>query len=130
MYNEYVIKEVDSIKKYSKPLLSGTRVSSTVNTHTYIFYQIFECLRPVHTGTMEKTSVIVGDLTMDSETILENVKIIENEIKSSFRWATGKKGKSAENDKLTFVVSVQFRLIILAYNRLMLLTTKGSVQEI
>lgn len=75
IYNEFVIKEIDSIKKYVKPLLSGDK---------------------------SDIRIILGELSMNPDQIVDNMRKVEEEIQNLFKWATNKTGKAADKDKLYF----------------------------
>ena len=63
VYNEFVIKEPEEMKKYAKPLLSGD---------------------------MDRTSIILGDLSMPQDVVLSNLEKVEGELVNYLRWAKSK----------------------------------------
>ena len=44
---------------------------------------------------------------MSPEAIIENIKVVEQEIGNVLKFASAKSGKSADNDKLTYKVSLK-----------------------
>ena len=52
IYNEFVIKDMEDIAEYAKPLLKGNA---------------------------EHCQILLGDLTMDSDTLLSNLEKVEEE---------------------------------------------------
>merc|ERR1712130_60096 len=75
IYNEFVIKDLEEIADYAKPLLKGNA---------------------------DHCQILLGDLTMDSDTLISNLEKVEEEINKIFKFVKSRKGKAAENDKIFF----------------------------
>lgn len=69
LYNQYVIQDIEKLELFARPLLSGDS---------------------------SKTSIILGDLSMEPDQIIKNLEIVENKIIQNFKWATGKAGKASQ----------------------------------